>query len=245
MTTTLLHLSDPHLDGSAEREGRLRSVLRLLPASRQPDAVVITGDLTDHGSAEEYDQLGRVLQTELASLPWLVVPGNHDDPATMASRLDVDPEVSSIDVDGLRLIGLDVTVPDHDHGLLRAEVAEAVVECAGGADRVVLAFHQPPIEIGHGYIDPMRLLNDDAVARLIERVGVVDAVLCGHAHTPYAGTLAGVAVRGAPGIVSALGLDPDREPLTSADGPPGLALHRFDAGAATTGAPITSVHYAI
>lgn len=232
MSLTVLHLSDPHLDGGAERIARLRAALDLLPDSRRPDAVLVTGDVADSGDPVAYAQFRDAMD---GRGPWLAVPGNHDDPAQFGT-----PPVGTLDLGSLRIIGLDVTVPGEDHGELRPETADRAAAAAEGAAVTVLAFHQPPITLGHGYIDPMGLRNPDALAGLIDRIGTVAAVLCGHAHTAGAGTFAGVPVLLAPGIVSALGTDPDRRPLT--DGgllPPGAALHRFDGAAVTT-----TFHYA-
>lgn len=40
-------------------------------------------------------------------VPWLVVPGNHDDPATLRSLLAQDRS-PTVDVAGLRVVGLDL-----------------------------------------------------------------------------------------------------------------------------------------
>jgi 3',5'-cyclic-AMP phosphodiesterase len=40
-----------------------RCVRKILALPRQPDAVVATGDLTDHGSADEYGITGRTIGT--------------------------------------------------------------------------------------------------------------------------------------------------------------------------------------
>lgn len=222
--TTLLHLSDPHLDGSQERADRLRAVLDLLPASRRPDAIVVTGDVADHGAADEYAQFQAVM---VGREPWLAVPGNHDTPELLAG-------LPFLDVGDLRILGLDVTVAGQDHGELRDEVAEQAVSLAADAGRSVLAFHQPPVRIGHSYVDPMRLLDAEPLARLVARIGNVEAILCGHVHTAAASSFAGVPLLIAPGIVSALRPDPDGEPLVSRTSPPGMALHSFEEGVVTT-----------
>lgn len=232
MSLTLLHLSDPHLDGGEVRAERLRAVLDLMPASRRPDAIVVTGDVADHGADAEYVQFRDIMA---GRGPWLAVPGNHDDP----DRFGNDGPVTSLDLDGLRITGIDVTVPGEDHGELRSEVAALAAERAAGAAATVLAFHQPPITIGHGYIDPMNLRNPDALAALVDRIGTVAAILCGHAHTAGATTFAGVSLLLAPGIVSSLRPDPDHRPLTNRDLPPGAALHHFVGGTVTT-----TFHYA-
>jgi Icc protein len=239
--TTLLHLSDPHLDGGEARADRLRAVLDLMPASRRPDAVVITGDVADRGTAPEYAQFRDVMAHRG---PWIAVPGNHDDPALLGSGGPVATlanagPVVTLDAGGLRIVGLDTTVPGEDHGLLRPETADLAAERAAGAAATVLAFHQPPVTIGHGYIDPMNLRNPDALAGLVARIGTVAAILCGHAHTAGAAAFAGVPLLLAPGIVSSLRTDPDHRPLTNRALPPGAALHRFDRGAVTT-----TFHYA-
>ncbi|WP_170068037.1 metallophosphoesterase family protein [Lentzea guizhouensis] len=226
--TTLLHLSDPHLDGSPERADRLNAVLDLLPPNRQPDAIVLTGDIADNGVEPEYAQFSAVMASRL---PWLAVPGNHDTPALL-------PSAPTLDVGDLRVIGVDVVVPGENHGELRPEEAGRVAELATGARRTVLAFHQPPMRIGHTYVDPMRLLNADALAGLVNRIGTVTAILCGHIHTACTATFAGVPVLVAPGIVSAANLDGDH-PAANRDHPPGMALHQF-----TDQGIVTTFHYA-
>lgn len=225
--TTLLHLSDCHLDGSEERAERLRAVLDLLPASRQPDGIVLTGDIADNGASHEYAQFNEVMA---ARTNWLAVPGNHDSPAGLTST-------PVLDVGDLRVVGMDVTVPGENHGELRAEEAERVASLATG--RTVLAFHQPPVPIGHAYVDSMRLLNPEALAELVARIGTVTAILCGHVHTPVVSRFAGVPVLAAPGIVSTASLEADPPSVNRAH-PPGLALHQF----ASDGTVTTSFHYA-
>jgi Icc protein len=227
--TTLLHLSDPHLDGSDERADRLRAVLDLLPPSRRPDAIVVTGDIADNGAGHEYAQFQAVME---GREPWLAVPGNHDTPALLGAS-------PFLDVGDLRVLGLDVTVAGEDHGDLRDEVAEQAVSLAAGAGRTVLAFHQPPMRIGHSYADLMRLLNAEVLAALVERIGTVEAILCGHVHTASASSFAGVPVLVAPGIVSALRLDPGHPQMADQAHAPGMALHSFEHGTVTT-----TFHYA-
>jgi 3',5'-cyclic AMP phosphodiesterase CpdA len=140
-----------------------------------------------------------------------------------------------LDVGPVRVIGLDVTVPGENHGVLGAATAEDAVAGAGDARQVVLALHQPPIRTGHAVIDTMLLANPEALAELVRRMPRVVAILCGHVHTPLASSLAGTPVLCAPGVASALALDPDRRPITRSDVPPGMALHRIaDDGTVTT-----------
>jgi Icc protein len=237
MALTLLHISDPHLDGGPDRAERLDAVLDLLPPSRRPDAIVATGDIADDGARAAYAQV-RALMADRG--PWIAAPGNHDDAARFAAELGVD-SVSTLDVGRLRILALDVTVPGKGHGELRPEVAELAAERAAGAETVVLAFHQPPMILGHDYIDPIRLLNPEALTDLMGRLGTVAAVLCGHAHTAASSSIAGVPLLLAPGVVSTLKADSDKRPVTDLDHPPGMALHRFE----DDGTVVSSFHFAV
>lgn len=58
----LAHISDLHLDGSTratERAERVRDRLWRLPG--QVDALLVTGDIADHGAEAEYDEAARIL----------------------------------------------------------------------------------------------------------------------------------------------------------------------------------------
>jgi 3',5'-cyclic-AMP phosphodiesterase len=48
-------VSDTHLDGGERRAGRLSAVMEYLNAQRL-DAIVVTGDIADHGLPTEYEQ---------------------------------------------------------------------------------------------------------------------------------------------------------------------------------------------
>jgi 3',5'-cyclic-AMP phosphodiesterase len=60
-------------DTAGYLERAVAAVNALLP---RPDIAVVTGDLVDHGMADEYERL-RALLAPLAT-PVFVIPGNHD-----------------------------------------------------------------------------------------------------------------------------------------------------------------------
>src|SRR5918995_1297963 len=89
-STTFLHLSELHLVPPGRLvEGvdpmrQLRSVLaRIERLEEAPAFIVVSGDLTEDGSAEGYEVVNAVL-TELGGgvPPVLLALGNHDDRAT-------------------------------------------------------------------------------------------------------------------------------------------------------------------
>ena len=75
---TLLQLSDLHF-GKPHRPLAAAAVLRLADQLR-PDAVVVSGDLTQRAKAKEYRGAAALLARLRSAVPLVVVPGNHDAP---------------------------------------------------------------------------------------------------------------------------------------------------------------------
>ncbi|MPS75337.1 MAG: hypothetical protein E2584_00705 [Microbacterium sp.] len=63
--TLIAHLSDPHMDTSPHRLRRLEAVLAAVSSLPDVDAIVLSGDLADHGAAEEYAQLFATLPADI------------------------------------------------------------------------------------------------------------------------------------------------------------------------------------
>ena len=74
--TTVLHVSDLHFGRPASSE-RLQS-LRELIAEIDPDAVAISGDLTQRCTKKEFEQAREYLDKIGQVAPYVVIPGNHD-----------------------------------------------------------------------------------------------------------------------------------------------------------------------
>lgn len=113
--------------------------------------LVVKGDLTNDGTRRQWADAGRVLGA--SPVPVVVLPGNHD----RAARRTVEPwvggpdvglrvvrGVEALDLDGLRLVLADTTVPGRHGGRighLTAEVAEALADRRSGATGALLAVH--------------------------------------------------------------------------------------------------------
>lgn len=69
----IAHVSDLHLDGGVRALTRTRRVMDHLRGC-EVDAIVVTGDLADHGQVSEYEQVKAEL---VAEVPVLMLPGNH------------------------------------------------------------------------------------------------------------------------------------------------------------------------
>ena len=78
MTTLIAQLSDPHLrmEDPLTHEALEAAVARVLALRPAPAAVLVTGDIADSGSAEEYELAERLLSP--LAMPVLLLAGNHD-----------------------------------------------------------------------------------------------------------------------------------------------------------------------
>jgi len=224
--TVLAHLSDPHIGATPRSLDRFRRVLAELDRLPRLDALVITGDLADHGRPDEYAAFVASLP---AKVPTLVVPGNHDVRAHVPGAPPEGPVNRLLDVGDLRVVGLDSSIPGRDEGLLdpaTLEFARAAIAEAPG--HVLLAMHHPSIPVGNAYADGMGLTNPEALASLITASPAVIGCLTGHVHTAVAGTFAGRPMLGAVGIVSTMRLGGRADPFADTSAMPGLAVHTID-----------------
>ncbi|MET0734340.1 MAG: phosphodiesterase [Microbacterium sp.] len=207
---TLLHLSDTHLlagnaplggryDTAANLEATLRAVER---TGVRPDAIVFTGDLTDLGEPEAYAALRAAVDpvAERLGAPIVWVAGNHDErPALRRDLLGLEPTEEPVtgvwDLDGLRLVALDTSVPGWHHGDLdEAQLAWLRGILATPAPLgTILALHHPPLPSHVPLFDILELRDQGRLAYAIAGSDV-RAILAGHLHYSTSGTFAGVPV---------------------------------------------------
>lgn len=230
----LAHVSDVHLDGGRAAERAARVVAHVDGLATGVDAVVMTGDLTDHGSAGEYEELRALLGDRQ---PVLTCPGDHDVRAAYRTVLLGEPAADRpIDrvheLPGLRVTMCDSTIPGRDDGSLADETSAWLGEvlAADPGSPTVVAFLHPPVRLHHRFADGVRQHGVDRLEALLLEHPQVVAVLCGHAHTGAASTFAGRPVLVGPGVVSTLRLpwESDIEVDIDLQAPPALAFHVVD-----------------
>lgn len=229
----IAHLSDIHVDAgerSAERTARVVRYLAGLP--RPVDVVLVTGDIADHGAEAEYERVRALIDLPV---PVLLCPGNHDAREPYRKVLLGEPSTGT-PVNQLHRVGgvlfamCDSSIPGRDDGLLADETLDwldAQLAAAPGLPAFV-CFHHPPVELGFPYGDGIRQFWEDRLAAVVARNPNVVALLCGHAHTPAAGTFAGRPVLVAPGVVSTALLPFESDAIVDLALPPMLAFHLLD-----------------
>lgn len=226
----LAHVSDTHFGGPPDAGARAHRVMDHLLATGA-DVLVVSGDVADHGLPEEYAEARAWLDRWPG--PSLVVPGNHDVREPFQDAFG--PTEPSLDVDGLRLLGLDslVAAPPGqrvDHGELGPASLELLEAAAGGPLLVVL--HHPPVDLGQPLMTDILLRVPEQLGR---RLGEhVVALLVGHCHTACATTFAGVPVLVGGATASTVPVAGEPLPSIWTDAPPSFALHHLADGRLTT-----------
>jgi Icc protein len=233
----LAQLSDPHIgadwadaDPVAGLAAAVRSVCEMRP---RPDAVLVSGDLADHATDAEYEQV-RELLAPLAA-PLYVLPGNHDDRGQLRRHFGVpgaDRQAVqyAAELGPLRLVVLDTTRPGEDPGALDAERLGWLDAELAKAPQVptLLAMHHPPLATGIPAWDELGLPVADrsALSEVVGRHPQVRRVVAGHVHRTIAGQLGDRSVLTAPSTYVQARLDFSTEEIQlAADEPAGFAVH--------------------
>ncbi|MBM7503336.1 phosphodiesterase [Agromyces aurantiacus] len=207
----LLHISDTHLLGGGRRlydrvasEDHLRELFEQFEASGgRPEAIVFTGDLADRGEPEAYDLLRRIVEpaAERLGADVIWVMGNHDDRDAFRRGLFGDlvggqrPVDRVYDVNGLRIITIDTSVPGHHHGELTGDQLDWLAEelSIPAPDGTILAMHHPPVPSVLDLAVSVELRDQSALAEVVAGSDI-RSIIGGHLHYSSTATFAGVPV---------------------------------------------------
>jgi 3',5'-cyclic-AMP phosphodiesterase len=238
----LAQLSDPHI-GEPKKAGYkpkacLKAVVGALERlPNRPDAILVSGDVAEDAAPEQY-ALAQKLIGRLG-VPIHVLPGNHDDRATMREAFGLpgegeDPIDYAVDLGPLRLVVIDSTIPGEDHGDFEpAQLERLEAELAAAADQpTIVAMHHPPLVTAIPDWDGVNLPASarHALATVIRRHPQVRVIVGGHLHRVAASTLAGVPVLAAPSTFLQARPDFVAETVKLGGKPPGFVLHALRDG---------------
>jgi Icc protein len=220
----IAHLSDLHIRPYGVPAARVvetnmlveRALAVIAALDPRPDAVIISGDVTECGRPEEYRMAAKLLQ-RLAPMPVYVVPGNHDRRENFREGLGhlpgvtADPDFVQYAIEDLpvRIVMLDSVVPGAGYGLLCPQrLAFLDRTLSAQPERpTMLVLHHPPMLTGVSDMDGIWLRNTAELGALLERHGQVERILTGHHHRVIVGRLGQAIVIVAPAIVHQTELD--------------------------------------
>jgi 3',5'-cyclic-AMP phosphodiesterase len=233
----LVQLSDPHIgatwagdDPAGAWQAAIDSVRRL---PDRPDAVIVTGDLSDSAAPAEYAVVKSGL--EALGVPAYVLPGNHDDRPGLCAEFGLpgkagEPVGYTADLGALRLIVLDTTHPGHADGELAAPQLDWLEsELAAEPGRATfLAMHHPPFATGMPAWDAIGLAPSGRadLRDVVSRHPQVLRILSGHVHRAFTAEFVGRVALSAPSTyVQARPRFDDSAELEFSDEPSAFAIH--------------------
>lgn len=243
----IAQVSDIHAAPNNDHLARFDRVLGWL-AQLQPDVLVLSGDLTDDGWHEGYQQIAARLRQQ--DYPSLILPGNSDDRRLMRAVWGEDKWAKDAcdralhavyEADGLRLIGLDSTVEGQEYGAVTDHLGwlENQLNRADAMPSLLFLHH-------HVFASGIPTLDDTRCRGLEQLEEVINnaasrplAIASGHVHRPVAGMFAGITAHICASVCPAnpVWFGTDRVP--PAEDTPGMMIHRYVKGA------LTSYHVAV
>ncbi|HUN97334.1 MAG TPA: phosphodiesterase [Bradyrhizobium sp.] len=215
-----------------------RCIAALNEFSPAPDFVVISGDLADTPTSEEYEFLKRLLAP--LKLPFAAIPGNHDSRELMRLAFPQagyafasGPLNQKLEVGGLDLLLLDSSVPGKPHGELDGSTLQWLdAMLASSTDRPALMFlHHPPFLTGIWHMDRQNLGNSAELASIVQRHPRTRLIAAGHVHRAALTMFAGIPATICPAPNHAVDLDLAelRQPSFKVE-PPAVHLHSWFPG---------------
>ncbi|MDD2958337.1 MAG: metallophosphoesterase [Lachnospiraceae bacterium] len=201
----VLHISDIHFRRQYEQGDNYKNILctmqnpllsleicllHMKKMKRTPDLIIITGDLTDDGEAEDYKMLRLFFQEKIPDIPIVVTMGNHDNKAGFRKGwLGCEPSredyFADFSIQGIRVLSFDSAKQGNPNGRITQ------IQMKWLKDRLKEEQHQPVILVTHHH-----LIDDHEgipavsypkeFAKMI-RDSNIFCILCGHTHHMFSG----------------------------------------------------------
>lgn len=245
--TAILQISDTHIvPKGALVSGRLdtsdalaRLIVRINSIRDQIgpiDALLVSGDLSDEGSAESYVRFKTLIAP--LDLPSYVIPGNHDSREPMRTAFSEKlPKYGPLhwtrQIGTVHLIGLDTLVEGQKQGTLTPDSLSFLQEALSKTDGapVLLALHHPPFVCGIDFMDDIGLTNRQALRDILADYSGPLRIVCGHIHNMIVSDVAGHIAVSAPSPNSTFAYDRRTDaPVGFMTQEDGCLLHRWSAG---------------
>jgi len=205
MSLTVVQISDTHLspDAPARISELDRCIQEVNAIEPRPDLLIHSGDVTHHGTAEEYAAAKACL--DRCDVPCFLMVGNKDDRQELLNAfpahrplLDSEWLQYSIEDFSVRLLILDTRHALSNKGQFctaRLDHLKRMLD-ADPAKATVIFMHHPPFE-AREVPDPFQFEDWSEVDRLGEVLSAyksIKGIYCGHLHRSIDSTFAGLQV---------------------------------------------------
>lgn len=204
-----LHISDLHFriryprvsEGYASIFRDMASPLELLERGLERidlsrvSFILVSGDLTEHGCLEDYQQLRKRLGELFGGVPYVVTAGNHDNQRALCQvwQLEQEGQIRLGSVrrfDQVTVIALNNAWEDQEDGRISPEhsrwLSEQLQREKARGQRLLLMMHHPVVK------DPESVMPlaacDENFYRILEQYPP-EGIFCGHTHNVFRGSL--------------------------------------------------------
>ena len=209
---SFVHISDFHYKNSYEgmhseklsantgltlTEQFVLGIREIIKDSGRIDFFILSGDLCQNGTANEYECFKKILDEEMKGIPYYLSLGNHDNDNFWNGFLGKPEKTGSyyysINHEGLRIISLDSRGGAYESGFLEQEQLswlknELSIPAEKGS--ILLLHHTPHVS---GEIEYLiyQTENPSELYEVVENSDI-KGIFCGHTHKYFASTLGSI-----------------------------------------------------
>lgn len=200
----LVQITDCHLLQSADgyyqrvQPAKHLAAIILQLQTEQPDAVILTGDLTQDHSEASYQLLAELMQG--LTCPVFITPGNHDDETMLRQLCVASPFCieQSLQLNGWQLLLLNTKGPSPAGVFPASQRQWLVQQCRDSTEANIWLFcHHHPAPL-NCFIDKHAQQDGAALWQSIKAEPRIRGIAHGHAHYAYQRLEQGVNVIGCP-----------------------------------------------
>ncbi|HSW93048.1 MAG TPA: 3',5'-cyclic-AMP phosphodiesterase [Gammaproteobacteria bacterium] len=203
----IVQISDIHLFAEQEKvllgvktHDSFNAAIQLLKTDSTPDLILLSGDLSQDGSDMSYIKVADKLKG--FAIPTYYVPGNHDDPETLASIYprETITHHRHIVLKNWHLILLNSQKVNAVEGFLDDAQLQFLQHCLEmfPEHHAIVVFHHQPVPVGSAWLDNIGLTNADALWSVLAHFPKMHTILFGHVHQEHAGEKNGIRYFSAP-----------------------------------------------
>lgn len=213
-----------------------RHIAYLNNLDERPDAVVITGDITDAGSRGSYEMTLKLLNQ--LDYPTFIIPGNHDcNPEMLRILKDAfpylgeDPDAIHFTIEDfpIRMICLDSSVEGKLYGRIGSKRLQWLQDSLTQRPetQTIIFTHHHPVPSGCHHMDLICCEDGQELLGVLKNHPQVTHLFCGHTHRAIFQQRDGLLIGTAPSVAHQV-------PFNSTDPngffslePPGMLMHRY------------------
>lgn len=149
--------------------------------------VLITGDISQDGSIESYDNALKLLKE--IEKPIYCIPGNHDSIVHMHESFgysELNILSGDIKINDWEFYYVNTSTPGTDSGFIDPITLSPLKEKLEKTNsNVVIVTHHHLLPIGTPLVDECMVINPENLLKILDENNKVKLVMCGHVHGDY------------------------------------------------------------